>query len=58
MIESADPQRQIAALALEPMLESVLSPLSEAMGEFGQFVAEACAEQIASRLSPCAPAKR
>jgi hypothetical protein len=52
VIESADPQRQIAALALEPMLESVLSPLSEAMGEFGQFVAEACAETIASRLSP------
>jgi hypothetical protein len=34
------------------MLESVLAPLSEAMGEFGQLVAEACAEKIAPRLSP------
>lgn len=50
MIERV-PERQIAALALEPMLESVLAPLSEAMGEFGDLVAAACAENIASRLS-------
>jgi hypothetical protein len=52
VIEGAAAQRQIAALALEPMLESVLAPLADAMGEFGELVAETCAEKIASRLSP------
>jgi hypothetical protein len=44
--------RQIAALSLEPILESVLAPLAGAMGEFGELVAETCAEKIASQLSP------
>jgi len=52
VIEGSLPQRQIAALALEPVLEGVLAPLAEAMGEFGELVAEACAEKIASRISP------
>jgi hypothetical protein len=52
VIESSAAQRQIAALAIEPMLESVLAPLAEAMGEFGELVAETCAQKIASQLSP------
>jgi hypothetical protein len=39
-----------AALILEPLLEPVLAPLTDAMGEFGEFVAELCAESIAPRL--------
>ncbi|HEX5274882.1 MAG TPA: hypothetical protein VFW34_06365 [Candidatus Rubrimentiphilum sp.] len=52
MIESSAAQRQVAALSLEPMLEGMLAPLTEAMGEFGEIVAETCAEKIASQLSP------
>ena len=53
MIENAaGAQRQIAALAMEPVIESILAPLASAMGEFGDVVAETCAEKIAARLSP------
>jgi hypothetical protein len=52
VIEDAAARRQIAALALEPMMESMLAPLAEAMGEFGELVAATCAEKLASGLSP------
>jgi len=51
VIEGSD-ARRIAALSLEPVIESVLAPLSEAMGEFGELVAESCAEKISSQLTP------
>ena len=50
MIEATRPQN--AGLVLVPVIESVLAPLAEAMGEFGEIVAETCAEKIAARLSP------
>jgi hypothetical protein len=43
---------QIEALVIEPLLEPVLAPLADAMGEFGALVAEMCAQSIAARLSP------
>jgi len=35
---------------LEPLLEPLLAPLTGAMGDFGELVAQLCAESIAPRL--------
>ena len=52
MIESAGARAQMEALVVEPLLEPMLAPLADAMGEFGSVVAEMCARSIAARLSP------
>ena len=52
MIESPGAGAQIEALVIEPLLEPILAPLADAMGEFGSLVAEMCARSIAARLSP------
>jgi len=52
VIESPNPAAQIEALLVEPLLEPMLAPLADAMGEFGSLVAEMCARSIAARLSP------
>jgi len=41
----------IAALALEPLLEPMLAPLADGTGEFGELVAQLCAQSVAARLS-------
>jgi len=52
VIESSKPGAQIEALIVEPLLEPMLAPLADAMGEFGSLVAEMCARAIAARLLP------
>jgi len=52
VIESAGARAQMEALVVEPLLEPMLAPLADAMGEFGSVVAEMCARSIAARLSP------
>jgi hypothetical protein len=52
VIESPNAGAQIEALVIEPLLEPMLAPLADAMGEFGSLVAELCARSIAARLSP------
>ena len=43
MIEISGAGTQIEALVIEPLLEPMLAPLADAMGEFGSLVAEMCA---------------
>ena len=51
MIEEVRARAQVNALLLEPLIEPMLAPLSDAMGEFGDLVAEMCAHSLAARLS-------
>ncbi|HET9393846.1 MAG TPA: hypothetical protein VFO29_10060 [Candidatus Rubrimentiphilum sp.] len=51
MIDVPKPGVQLEALIIEPLLEPMLAPLADAMGEFGSLVAEMCARSIAAGLS-------